>query len=84
VPKVAVSIQSFPSYVACVFMDPKNTQRQLGPVRRFADEQRVFEMLRRAHADLETHHIVENALRQGNCCRVTLDLTDEQYEKVLR
>lgn len=81
-PKVLACIHSYPNYVSVVFMDPQNTQRQIGRSLKLADEERVFEMLRRAHANLETRNLLEMAFRERRPCWLTLELTDEQYRKL--
>lgn len=83
-PQVRVSIQNFMQSLTVLFLEMGSKPKLLGPIRRYADESSVFEILRRAHASLETHNIVENALRENRCCTVVLDLSDEQYAKLKR
>jgi hypothetical protein len=78
-PRVNCSIQDSPTHTVMIFY--VGNQR-IGPVRRYVDEQMVFTILRRAHANLETMQIVEMALAQRRPCNVTLELTDEQYAKL--
>jgi hypothetical protein len=59
-------------------------QRRIGPILRCRDEETVFRVLRRAHANLETLNIVEMSLRARRPCTVDLTLTDEQYRKLRR
>ena len=78
-PRVSCSIQDSPTSTVMIFYVGN---QMIGPVRRYSDEQRVFEVLRRAHANLETIQIVEMVLAQRRPCNVTLELTDEQYAKL--
>jgi hypothetical protein len=80
-PRVQVSIQDFPLHTIVIFIDRKR-QQQIGPMRRYRSTEIVIEMLRRAHADLATINIVENALADRRPCMVDLDLTDEQFAAI--
>jgi hypothetical protein len=57
--------------------------RNLGRRCRFNNDDLVFEMLRRAGALLELHNIVEDALRRERRCVVVLNLTHEQYARLI-
>jgi hypothetical protein len=76
-----VSIQDFPLHTIVIFID-RQRQAKIGPTRRYTSTEPVFEMLRRAHANLETLNIVEMAFRERRPCMVDLNLTDEQYAAI--
>lgn len=57
--------------------------RSLGRVLNFSDERKIFDLMRRAHATLEDHNIVEMALLSRRPGRVELRLTEEQYTTLL-
>jgi hypothetical protein len=78
-PRANCSIQGSPTSTVMIFYVGN---KRIGPVRRYSDEQSVFTVLRRAHANLETIQIVEMALAQRRPCNVTLELSDEQYRKL--
>jgi hypothetical protein len=78
-PRVQVSIQDFPACLCLIFI---RDGKAVGPTRRFTSQERAFELLRRAHANLETINVVENALRERRPSLVDLNLTDEQYLKL--
>lgn len=78
-PRIRASIQDLPTGTLILFMQGN---RRIGPILRCRDEETVFRVLRRAHANLETINIVEMSLRARQPCMVDLDLTDEQYKKL--
>jgi len=80
---IQVSIQDFPTNVAVVFIDPK-TQSKIGPVRRYSTNEMVFELLRRAHANLETINLVELAFAERRPIMIDLHLTEEQIAALSR
>jgi hypothetical protein len=83
VPRVQVSIQDFPLHTIVIFID-RPRQAKIGPTRRYSSTEPVFEMLRRAKANLETINIMELAIRERRLCMVDLDLTDQQYAGIQR
>jgi hypothetical protein len=80
-PRVQVSIKDFPLHTIVIFIDPQR-QVKIGPTRRYRSTEPVFEMLRRAHANLETINIVELAIRERRPCMIDLDLSDKQYAAI--
>jgi hypothetical protein len=78
-PRVNASIQDYPTHLIIIFYVGN---QKIGPTVRCADEEAVFRVLRRAHANLETLNVVEMSLAQRRPCNVELTLTDEQYRKL--
>lgn len=78
-PRISASIQPNPRYLVIIFIEGN---RRVGPILRCHGEETVFQVLRRAHANLETINIVEMALRANRPCMVDLTLNDEQYAKL--
>lgn len=58
--------------------------RQVGRKLVFQDTEKIFEILRRCHAPVEDHQIVEYALREGRPGSVTLRMDDAQYRKLVQ
>jgi hypothetical protein len=58
--------------------------RQVGRKLVFQDTEKLFEILRRCHAQIEDHQIVEYALAQGRPGSVNLRLDDDQYQKLVK
>jgi hypothetical protein len=78
-PKVMISIQELQySYYVLFMIDNK----KIGRTFRFASDELVYEMLRRAHANLETMNIVTNALTNRRPVMVAVNLTDEQVAQL--
>ena len=80
-PRVKVSIQDMPTHVYLIFIDRQRVAK-IGPTRRFSSTEPVFELLCRAHANLETINIVEMALAQRRPVMIDLDLSDAQYATI--
>ena len=78
-PSVRVSIQEFPAHIYVVFY---RDNKSIGPMRRYSTQERVMELLRRCHANLETINIVEMSLQARRPCVVEVNLTDEQIRKL--
>jgi hypothetical protein len=78
-PRIIASIQENPMAIVIIFIEG---QRRIGPILRCRDEETVFRVLRRAHANLESLSIVEMSLRARRPCTVNLTLTDEQYNRL--
>ena len=64
-----------------IFIDPRR-QAKIEPTRRYSSTEPVFEMLRRAHANLEMLNIVEMALVRRRPVMIDLDLFDQQYAAI--
>jgi hypothetical protein len=78
--KVTMSYMDFPLGLRVTFVEG---QRGLGRVLNFTDDTKTFELLRRVHASLEDHNIVEESLRHRRAGMVELRLTDEQYTSLI-
>ena len=65
------------------FMDDLGN-RNLGRKCRFGGKDLVFEMLRRAGSSEGLHDIVAEELRKKGRCVVVLNLTEEQYARLMR
>jgi len=66
-----------------VFTMPSG-QNAIGRSYSYNSPEEVFDVLRRAHANLETINIVEHALSERRPCSVTLQLTHEQFGRLNR
>jgi hypothetical protein len=82
-PRVQVSIQDYPTHRYVVFIDRKR-QVRIGPMRTYRSSDTMMEMLRRAHANLETANLVERALAERRPVMIDLDLSAEQYAAIQR
>ena len=69
-----------PQGIRVTFMEGR---RNLGRALTFADDRKVYEMMRRASAVLEDHSIVAYALRTYAAGRVELRLSEDQYVRLL-
>jgi hypothetical protein len=58
--------------------------QQIGKRLRYADPDRIYDLLRAANCQIEDHQIVEHALRQRRPGSVNLHLSEEQYNKLKR
>jgi hypothetical protein len=58
--------------------------KQVGKQFHYHDPDRIYDLLRAAHAPQEDHHAVAEALRQRRPGSLDLKLTDEQYAKLKR
>ena len=81
--RVQLSVQPSPLHTVCIFID-RQSQHRVGPILRFRTDEKVMELLRRAHANLETCNWVERAMVEHRPCMIDVDLTEEQYEKLQR
>lgn len=61
-----------------VFTLPRG-QTRVGRTFTYPSQEQVFNILRRAHANLETLNIVEHSLGERRPCSVELTLTAEQF-----
>lgn len=57
--------------------------RQLGRPFRYADGERIREIMREAHCPIEDHNLVENCLVERRPGSVQLRLTDSQHQKLV-
>jgi hypothetical protein len=78
--KVTTSYIDMPRGLRVTFMEGN---RSLGRVLNFTDDRKI-ELLRRSHAPIEDHQIVEMALRQRRPGMLELRLTEEQYTTLLQ
>jgi hypothetical protein len=49
---------------------------------RYGDPDKIYDLLKAAHAPLEDHHAVAEALRQGRSKSVILPLSQAQYKQL--
>ena len=73
--------QDWPLGIYVTFSDTQ--QKKLGRTWRFSDESKVFDILRASRCPVEDHNLVERAFVERRPGRVTLQLTDEQYQRLV-
>jgi hypothetical protein len=71
--------QEWPAGLSVCFVE--GTQ-QVGKQQMYKDPDKVFDILRAAHAQQEDHQAVQEALRSRRPGSVELNLTEEQYGKL--
>jgi NMD protein affecting ribosome stability and mRNA decay len=77
--KVRMFYHEWPSGLSVCFVE--GTQ-QVGKQRMYKDPDRVFDILRAAHAQQEDHQAVQEAPRSCRPGSVELNLTQEQYDRL--
>jgi hypothetical protein len=76
---VRMFYQELPMGLSVCFVEGN---QQVGKQLMYTDPNKVFEILRAAHAQQEDYQTVEEALRTRRPGSVELNLTQEQYDKL--